>query len=98
TQAERDVLYALRDFARFQQEFAVEVATTYLRTLQQRDTLENEAQSYASLERLLERVTEFGKAGRAADFDVDRTRQDLLSAEDRRVRAQQQYEAALDAM
>ena len=98
TQAERDVLYALREFARFQQEFAVDVATDYLRTLQLRDTWDNENQSFESLQRLLERVTEFGKAGRVAEFDVDRTRQDLLSAEDRRGRAAQAYESSLDSM
>jgi outer membrane protein TolC len=98
TQAERDVLYALRDFARYQQEFAVRVASSYLRTLQGRDTLENERASYESLARLYERVTEFGKAGRVADFDVDRAKQDLLSAEDRRVRAAQSYDAALDSL
>ena len=98
TQAERDVLYALRSFARFQQEFTDSVATSFYRVLQQRDTVTNEELTAKSLERVLERAKAFGPegAGRLPDFEVDQARQDVLRAKDRVVRAQQSYEEALD--
>jgi outer membrane protein TolC len=100
TQAERDVLYSLRDFARYQQEFYVRVVTGYFRALQQGDVVENERRTEASIERLFDRAKEFGPegAGRIADFEVDRARQDLLRARDRRVRAEEAREAALDRL
>lgn len=98
TQAERDVLYALRDFARFQQQLIVDVVTGFYRVLESRDTLANEELSYQSLLLFLERAKAFGPEGarRLPDFEVDQARQDVLRADDRRVRAQQAYEAALD--
>lgn len=98
TQSERDVLYELRSFARFQQEFTDGVATSFYRVLAQRDTVTNEELTAKSLERVLERSKAFGPegAGRLPDFEVDQARQDVLSAKDRVVRAQQGYEEALD--
>ena len=100
TQAEREVLYALRDFARFQQEFSVDVATAFYRTVESRDTLANEVQTLESLTRLQDRTKEFGPegAGRIPDFQVDQARQDVLRAEERRVRAAQAVEASIDQL
>lgn len=100
TQSERDVLYELRGFARFQQEFTDRIATSFYRLLQQRDTVANEELTAKSLERVLERSRAFGPegAGRLPDFEVDQARQDLLRAKDRVVRAQQAFENALDQM
>ena len=98
TQAERDMLYELRSFARFQQEFTVEVATSFYRVLQQRDTVTNEELTAKSLERVLERTKEFGPdgVGRVPDFEVDQARQDVLKARQRVILAQQSYEESLD--
>ncbi len=100
TQAERDVLYALRSYARFQQSFTVDVVSSYYRLLEARDTWKNEDLTYESLRRLLARQEAYGAtgAGRLADFEVDQTRQDLLVAENRRLAARTAYETALDEM
>ena len=100
TQAEREVLYALRDFARFQQEFSVDVAVAFYRTVESRDTLANEVQTLESLKGLQERTKAFGPtgAGRIPDFEVDQARQDVLRAEERRVRAAQDFEASIDQL
>jgi outer membrane protein TolC len=100
TQAEREVLYALRDFARFQQEFSVDVAVAFYRTVESRDTLANEVQTLESLLRLQERTKSFGPegAGRIPDFQVDQARQDVLRAEERRVRAEQALQASIDQL
>ena len=98
TQAERDVVYALRTFARYQQELAVSVTSGFYRVLESRDTLENEEASYKSLELVHERAKMFGAggAGRQPDFAVDQARQNVLLADERRTRARLDFEQALD--
>lgn len=98
TQAERDVLYELRAFARFQQDLVVTVASGYYDVLQSKDVLTNEELTYQSLLLVHERAKAFGPegAGRLPDFEVDQARQDVLRAEDRRQQARQAYEASLD--
>jgi outer membrane protein TolC len=98
TQAEREVLYALRDFARFQQEFVVAVASDFYGVLEARDTLANEERALDDLQAIFGRARELGPdgAGRLPDFEVDEARQDLLRAGERTLRARQAYERALD--
>lgn len=96
TQAERDMLYALREFARFRRRFTVSVATEYFRVLQQQDTVENELANLRNLTLARERAQMLAQAGRQPEFQVDQAEQDELRAKDRWVRARQQYEALLD--
>jgi len=97
-QAERDVLYALRDYARFQQELVVSIATEHYRVLEERDTWRNEERTLESLRQLLARQEALGaaEAGRLSEFEVDQTRQNLLVAENRTQVAKTRYESALD--
>lgn len=96
TQAERDVLYALRAFARAQQRLVVTVATDYYAVLARRDVLDNENRTYESLVLVHERAKAFGAEGRMPDFEVDQASQDVLRAQDRRQQAEQALEASLD--
>jgi outer membrane protein TolC len=96
TQAERDVLYSLRDYTRFQQEFAVRVASAYYRLLQDADTVENERRTEESLGGVASRTKALGEAGRLPGFQVDQAAQEVLRAQDRRVRAESAYADALD--
>jgi outer membrane protein TolC len=100
TQAEHDLLYALRGYARYQQEFAVRVASSFYRTVAQRDTVANEEATYKSLTLVYERAQALGPDGRGSlpGFQVDQARQDVLRADDRRIRARQAYEASLDQL
>jgi outer membrane protein TolC len=99
TQAERDLLYALRDYARFQQEFAVDVARAYYDVLRQRDAIANAEANRRSLQTTLDRAEALGpeQAGRLPGFQVDQARQDVLRAEERWIGARQAFEEALDA-
>jgi outer membrane protein TolC len=96
TQAEHDVLYGLRSFARFQQQLVVTVASGFYGVLEARDVVANEELTYASLQVVYERAQWIGKAGRLGDFQVDQAHQDVLRADDRRQQARQAYESALD--
>jgi len=96
-QAERNALYAIRTFARFEQTFAVNVASEYLQVLQQRDAVLNSWESYLSLKRGRERAEWLAKAELQAEFEVDQARQSELSAYNRWVVERENYVNAVDS-
>ncbi|MFW6118898.1 MAG: TolC family protein [Planctomycetota bacterium] len=97
TQAERDVLYEMRDFVRFRRTFFVNILRDYYNVLRERQVVENEQLNYQNLVRARERAEWLGQAGQIAEFEVDRFRQDELRAEDRLENAVQRYRTRLDA-
>ncbi len=96
TQAQRNVLYEVRNFERFRRTFAVDVATRVYRILQQADSLENERANYASLQALRERNEALARAGRLSEIQADQARQDELRARSRVIDARQRLDALLD--
>ncbi len=96
TQAERDTLYAIREFERFRRTFAVDVATDYYRVLQQLDVVKNEWNNYRNLILNRERAEMLAEAGRRPNFERDQALQDELQAEDRLIRAREDYYQRLD--
>ncbi len=96
TQAERDMVYAIRDFVRFRKTLSVDVAKSYYDILQQKDQLTNAWNNYENLRRERERAELMAQAGRLPEFQVDQTEQDELSARDRWVRTKESYENLLD--
>ncbi|MDK1031156.1 MAG: TolC family protein [Planctomycetia bacterium] len=95
-QSERNALYAVRSFARFEKTFAVRVADRYFRVLEQQDEVGNTKQNYESLKASRERAEWLAKAGRIKQFQVDQTRQDELQAENRWINARERYTTLLD--
>jgi len=98
TQAERNALYAVRTLARFEQEFAVSVASQYLRVLQDRDVVLNEWRNYRSLFENRERAEWLAKAERLPEFQVDQARQDELRAYNRWIVTRESYANSLDSL
>ncbi len=96
-QAERNTLYAMRSYARFQQEFTVDIATRFYRALQARDAWKNAEARYESLELLLEEQRA-KSVDRIPKFEVDQVEQDVLASDDARVRAKNNFEAAVDRL
>lgn len=96
TQAERNVLYEVRNFERFRQEFAVDVATRYYRVLQDANVIDNEKTNYENLKLVRERNEGLQAAGRLSDVEVGQARQNELSARNRWIVAQQSYASRLD--
>ncbi|MFO7957196.1 MAG: TolC family protein [Candidatus Brocadiia bacterium] len=97
TQAERDVIYQMRDFVQFRRSFFVRVLSDYYDVLRERQVVRNEELNYQNLVRSRERAEWLGRAGEIAEFEVDRFRQDELRAEDRLQSARQRYRTRLDA-
>lgn len=96
TQAERNVVYQVRDFERFRREFAVDVASQYFRILQQVDQVANERANMDNLELLRQRNEELATAGRLSDIQVDQARQDELRSKNRLIQAEERLGAQLD--
>ncbi len=96
TQAERNVLYQIRSFNRYRKQFIVDIVAQYYNILEKRANVINAENNYKSLLESKKRLTIEVETGTKAPSDVDETEQQLLSAENSWVTAQQSYEGALD--
>ena len=96
TQAERNMLYRIRDFNRYRQTFVVSIISQYYQVLQQRESRDI---SRASYERRIDSVNQLMmevEVGQRAQSDADEARQQLLSAENSLISAEQRYAQTLD--
>lgn len=96
TQAERDVIYEIRGFSYYQDTFAFEILTTYLRLLQQQDTVKNQYENFLSRVTLRERAVAWS-VDRLAPFQADLAAQEELSARNSYILAVERYRTSLDA-
>lgn len=96
TQAERDALYALREFTRFRKEFTVDICSKYYDVLQARDRVRNNYQSYLSFQRAVERERAFAQEGRRTLAELGRLEQALLNNENEWINAVRRYKEGLD--
>ncbi|MHC4938483.1 MAG: TolC family protein [Planctomycetota bacterium] len=97
-QAERNVLYALRNFERFKKTFAVDVASSYLNVLRQADRVRNSEENYKRAIVLSRRTRALAAAGRLRGLEVDQARQDELDARDGWIAAVQALETLMDSL
>jgi outer membrane protein TolC len=95
TQAERNVVYDIRGFARYEQTFAVDIVNSYFRLLQQREVIRNDYGTYQNLSRARDQA-EAMSVDRMAAYQVDQVRQDVLTAMSRYITDSQSYRNSLD--
>ncbi len=96
TQAERNVVYDIRDFSRNRKTFVISIINAYYNVLKSRDSLTT---SEASYERSVDSTKQLRmevEVGKRPPYDLGEAEQDLLTAEDSLIRARQSYEQALD--
>ncbi|MCA9299068.1 MAG: TolC family protein [Phycisphaerales bacterium] len=79
-QAERNLVYAARDFERFRRSFLVDIANDYFRLLQSKAAISNQKATVRSLGRLLELTRRHVQAGRMRPFQVAIVQDDYLNA------------------
>jgi outer membrane protein TolC len=96
TQAERNVLYQIRSFARFRKQFLVTIVSGYLRTLESLDSVKNAESNYASLQMAYDEASLNAEAGRLPPYEADQTKQRMLQARDNLAQTQRSYEQTLD--
>jgi len=97
TQAERNVVYAIYDFERFKQTFAVEVAQGYLGVLRQLDSVRNAETNYRSVIDSARRSRWLADAGRLSEVQVDQAVQNELRARQSWIRAMESFKGTLDS-
>src|ERR1051325_4993220 len=97
TQAERNVIYEVRGFSRFQTTFALDnVVVPYLRLLQQKDTVRNQYNSYQNAIKSRELSEALGFDGRVSRVQVDQARQRELDSRGAYLLAVERYRDVLD--
>jgi outer membrane protein TolC len=99
TQAEREVLYAVRDFARFRKQFWAGIAVqdgSYLDLLLNLQTLRNQRANLKRQEEVYRLYNELFSRGRASVVELDQSSVSLQSARLSVIDAEAGLEAALD--
>jgi len=97
TQAERDVVYAVRTFSHYQKTFAIETVSEYFRILQKKDSVRNSYSNYQNLQASRARAEAMVEAQRLPKFQVDQARQMEFSSRVKYLAAVESYRAALDS-
>ncbi|MDB6124652.1 MAG: outer membrane protein-like protein, partial [Pedosphaera sp.] len=96
TDAERSLLYALRDFSQFRRTFSVQIATAYYSVLQNRDTVHNSYLGYQSFKKSAERTRALAAEGRTKQSELARLEQQELSNQSAWISAIRNYKLSLD--
>ena len=97
-QAERDLVYAAREFERFRREYFVDIANTYFDLQRQLQSIENQEMQLEGLRQLAERLRALSDAGRTPGFEADDAEAQVLFGQSNLIRAQDNYQAALDRL
>ncbi len=96
TQAERNLLYALRDFTRFRKEFSVDIAASYYNVLQNRDAVRNSWRGFQNFKQSVAREHAFADEGLRSRAFLDQVKQAELNTESRWINALRVYRQSLD--
>jgi outer membrane protein TolC len=95
-QAERDVVYAVQLFARFEKEFAVRIVRGFYNVLELQTIMDNEFLNYQTLTKSRQEAEAKEQAQRLPNIQLDQTRQNELRARSRWIAATERYQGALD--
>jgi outer membrane protein TolC len=94
TQAERDVIYAIRDYSQFQKRFAVDVVNAYLDLLGRKNTVRNNYANYLSQQKAALRAET--RVPRDGKLNENLARQSELRAKNSYINSITDYQNALD--
>ncbi|MEM0914477.1 MAG: TolC family protein [Planctomycetota bacterium] len=97
-QAERDLIYEVREFERFRREFFVSLASDYFGLILRLQQIDNREQQVESLERLRDRFDALAEAGREPYFEAERSESELLTERSRLISELDAYQSALDRL
>lgn len=95
-QAERTLLYDLRDFVLYRKEFSVQIASTYYAVIGFRDAVRNAYANLKTSRENAERSRMLAKEGRIPQADLGRLEQQELSSESTWINAVKTYQQTLD--
>ena len=95
-QAERNLVYAARDFERFRREFLFDIAREFLNLVVQKQAIGNAQNRVQMQEEAEERARALVTAGREPPFGAAQAAQDTLDARDGLNRQQENFRLAVD--
>ncbi|MCX8082592.1 MAG: TolC family protein [bacterium] len=95
-QAEREAVYTIRDFIKYQKNFAIETSEKFLNIILLQKRMENFYNNYKSIKDTRERIEMLASAGRIPPLQVDQAKQNEYTAYQRWVNAENTYLSALD--
>jgi outer membrane protein TolC len=95
-QAERNLLYALRNFTQYRKDFSVQIARDYYSVLGLRDAARNSFLNYQSSSKNAERTRAMVAEGRDTTANLGRLEQQELTSESAWINAVRGYQQALD--
>ena len=98
TQAERNLIYALRTFVRAKKKLLITIAERYYGVLSARDSLDIARQNYKNLTLSRKRSEAMAQSGRVPNFQVDQARQKELSAKSSVVLREEDYQSSKDEL
>lgn len=97
-QAERNLVYAARDFERFRRSFFVDISNTYFSLLRQKQGIENQRLQIEGLELLAAELNAKVEAGDIAGFEAKDAEAQVLFGRSALARVQDTYASALDSL
>lgn len=95
-QAEHNLIYAIRDYELFRQDFSISVARGYYNLVRQKQTIENYQRNSDDVDYTHRKAKAMANVGKATEIEVLNARQNALDAENDLITAEQDYELALD--
>jgi len=98
TQAERNLVYAIRAFEHYRQTYAVSVAVAYFDVIEYVQRVQNALDNERNLAENSRRAEMMFEAGRMQRIQVDQARSDLLAANKSVIDARKSYEVRLDTL
>lgn len=96
-QAEREAVYSIRDFLRYEKSFFIETSEKFLNILLLKKRKENFYNNYQSIKATRERIEMLSAAGRIEPLQVDQARQNEYIAYQRWISSENAYLSALDS-
>ena len=97
TQAERNLVYAIRAFEDYRQLFSVEVASAYFKVLENAQQVVNARDNSERLADNNRRAQMMFEAGRMQRIQVDQSKTDVLDAEQSLISRHRAYSSSIDA-
>jgi outer membrane protein TolC len=96
TQAERDTLYAIRDFELFREDYSIRVASSYYDLVQQKQTVENQRRNMENLAEERRKAEALFQVGRKPELELLRARRSELTSKNDLIEAEEGLRLALD--
>lgn len=96
TQAERNLLYILRDFTQFRREFSVQIATAYYGVLQNKDAVRNAWRGFQNFKLNVDREKLLAEEGLKTQGSLGLLQQSELNTETSWINAIRNYRQRLD--